>query len=214
MQTRTGETPSTISTAQASGTGPAAEASTYLYHPDELAEYQAANIDTLEADLGRAHACAASARAHARCVLANPYLDESQRQTIAATFQTNLEFWTQFAAELRKRLALLRPQAQVETSEPVAIIVISVQRDHIQQTAKLQMGGTSTVTRHWDRVGAHSFQSADRNDWAEFEERIGVELAEYMDGLGLPMKVADMLPRSPSADRNAAAKAAQEVRRG
>lgn len=214
MQTKTGETPSTIGTAQASGTGPAAEASTYLYHPDDLAEYQAAEIAVMEADLERARACAASCRAHMRRVLANPYLDKSKRGSFAGNYQSGLETWTQEAAQIQERLDPLRPQPQAETSEPMAIIVISVQRNHIQQTAKLQMGGTSMVTRHWDRAGAHSFQSADRNDWAEYEERIGVELAEYMDGLGLPMKVADMLPRSPSPDRNAAAQAAQEVRHG
>lgn len=95
--------------------------------------------------------------------------------------------------------------------DAMAVIVITVRRDRIEQTARLVMGGTHTAARAWERAGAGSWKSRDP-EFGLHEERLGLELTEYMDALELPARVAAMLPRPASPD--AVAKAAEEVRRG
>lgn len=92
---------------------------------------------------------------------------------------------------------------------PMAVIVTTVHRDRIQQTARMVLGGTQTATRTWtrDRPSGGSWKSRDM-DWHDHEDRIGIELAEYMHALDLPTRVAAMLPRLPGDD------AAQEVHHG
>lgn len=95
---------------------------------------------------------------------------------------------------------------------PMAVIVLTVQRDLITQTAHLVMGGMHTATRQWKRLGPGSWSSKDP-EWMAHEDRIGVELAEYMDMLSLPSRIAAMLPHLP-CNSDAAAAAAREVANG
>lgn len=125
-----------------------------------------------------------------------------------ATAQPHADPGTGTGAEATTAAAGVVPPA-----EPMAVIVITVRRNSIEQHARLVMGGTHSANRSWFRLREGSEGWACRD--AEFmaaEDRIGLELAEYMEGLALPNRVASMLPRPASPD--AAAKAAEEVRRG
>lgn len=103
-----------------------------------------------------------------------------------------------------------RPTAQVE---PMAVVVITIRRDRIEQVARLLMGGTHSASRVWERAGRCSWQSRDP-DFGLHEERLGLELAEYMEALDLPTRVADMLPRPAQNPGEGFARALEEVRRG
>ena len=95
----------------------------------------------------------------------------------------------------------------------LAVIVTVVTADKITQRAQLHMGGVHSAARDWHRVGAGSWRSKDA-DFIEAEDRLGVELAEYMDLLDLPTRVADMLPRHPSDTTSAAFKQAMATVEG
>lgn len=103
-----------------------------------------------------------------------------------------------------------RPTAQVE---PMAVVVITIRRDRIEQVAQLLMGGIHSASRVWERAGRGSWQSRDP-DFEMHEERLGLELAEYMEALDLPMRVADTLPRPAQNPGEGFARALEEVRRG
>lgn len=95
--------------------------------------------------------------------------------------------------------------------EPMAVIVITIRRDSIEQHARLVMGGTHSANRSWQRTGAGSWNTHDA-EFIEAEDRIGLELAEYMDALDLPNRVASMLPRPATpAVMAEALKAVREV---
>lgn len=79
-----------------------------------------------------------------------------------------------------------------------AVVVLVITADRIVQRAELQMGACSSATRTWVRAGAGGWRSRDPDFMATAEEALGYELAEYMDGLELPERVADMLPRHPA----------------
>ncbi|GIX37994.1 MAG: hypothetical protein KatS3mg127_1233 [Silanimonas sp.] len=78
-------------------------------------------------------------------------------------------------------------------AHPSAVIVITVHHDTITQCARLVLGESHTVSRTWKRIGRGLWQSHEP-EFLEAEERIGPELAEYLDGLDLPTDVADLLP--------------------
>ena len=102
------------------------------------------------------------------------------------------------------------PQAAM-TDPPYAVVVTVITRDSIRQQAILQMGGRHTASREFHRTGQWSWR-ATQNEFIAAEERIGLELAEYMDQLDLPTRVANMLPHAngtPHSD--ARRRAAEEV---
>jgi len=103
--------------------------------------------------------------------------------------------------------AILRPR------DCTAAVLIHISRDRIAFSATLDMGGLQSVTRTFTADSNGGWRSQ-QPDFIAAEERIGVELAEYLDGLDLPTRVAAMLPRPATPAGNAAmAAAAQEVRR-
>jgi len=94
-----------------------------------------------------------------------------------------------------------------------AAVLIHISRDRIAFTATLDMGGLQSVTRTFTADSKGGWRSQ-QPDFIAAEERIGVELAEYLDALDLPTRVAAMLPRPATPAGSAAmAAAAQEVRR-
>lgn len=93
---------------------------------------------------------------------------------------------------------------------PHATVTIEVRRDQIHMRAALSMGSSVTATRDWHRDTGGAWRSKDP-DFAARELTTGVELAEFVDAIDLPMRIADMLPRkthgADTAEHAAAAKA-------
>lgn len=98
-------------------------------------------------------------------------------------------------------------------AQPMATITMLVFPDRIFLSGSLEFGrSTRRVMRHWDRITPGTWRTNDP-EFIAAEGRIGLELAEFLDGIDLPHKVADMLPRPPAPGSTAAADAAQEVAR-
>lgn len=95
-----------------------------------------------------------------------------------------------------------------------ALLLVSISPDRVRMTASLVMGnGSQTVARSWHRRGKGTWESRDP-EFIDAEERLGVELAEWLDAIDLPTRVANMLPRPGTPAAAAAiAEAAEEVRR-
>ncbi|HHW4679398.1 MAG TPA: hypothetical protein ACQGQH_08175 [Xylella sp.] len=139
--------------------------------------------------------------------------DERVRSELLALALSQMDAWAHEATLVQQQLDALRGSGmggQAALLEPMAVIVITVQRDRIQQTARLLMGTTYSGTQNFQRRGEATW-SRPSADWMAQEDHISLELAEYMDGLELPTRVADMLPCMPSAGSDSAARAAQEV---
>lgn len=92
------------------------------------------------------------------------------------------------------------------------VVMLQIQRDRIAIVATLDMGGLHTVTRTWSMESPGVWRTR-QPEFAAAEERIGIELAEYLDALHLPTLVAVMLPKPPTAvGITAMEEAAREVR--
>lgn len=92
------------------------------------------------------------------------------------------------------------------------VVMVQIRRDRFAITATLDMGGLHTVCRTWTENARGVWHTRDA-EFISAEDRIGLELAEWLDGLNLPFKVAQMLPRPATAAGVAAmAEAAREVR--
>jgi len=97
-------------------------------------------------------------------------------------------------------------------SECSVVVMLQIRRDRIALVATLDMGGLHTVSATWSAESPGVWTTRDP-EFIAAEDRIGVELAEYLDGLELPFRVARMLPRPATAAGMAAmAEAAREVR--
>ena len=100
---------------------------------------------------------------------------------------------------------------------PMAVVVMVITKDRITQHAHLHLGGLHIATREHVRTGAHCWKSRDP-EFHTHEDRIGIELAEFVDALDFPGRVADMLPRAPgnpaSDARQLAAAAVETIRHG
>ena len=209
MQPITDITPATANNPATIDTG-AAVANAITVPPDAAAlqAFALANLRHLEATAARYRAEQAEAEAHANAYRADPYMSQAER-VIMSTYADNR------ATNIGNRAHLVEIRANEMRSlilgataePPIAVIVVTVQRDQIKETARLIMGGTHTVSRTWARTGADSWRSRDR-DWSAAEDRIGVELCEFMESMRLPDRIANMLPRPAST---AARKAALEV---
>lgn len=98
-------------------------------------------------------------------------------------------------------------------NESSVVVMLHVQRDRIAIIATLDMGGLHTVSRTWVAESPGVWRTR-QPEFAAAEDRIGTELAEYLDALELPSRVARMLPKPPTAAGFAAMEAAaKEVRR-
>ena len=100
---------------------------------------------------------------------------------------------------------------------PMAVVVMVITKDRITQHAHLHLGGFHPTTRNFVRTGPNSWRSKDP-EFIAHEQRIGIELAEFADGLPFPDRVANMLPcapANPSSDaRQVAATAVEALRHG
>lgn len=209
MQPNTDTTPATAHPLAALDTGAAAQAITANPDAPALQAYTLACITYLEATAARYRAEEAETRAHAAAHRADPYHTPAERLLLGQLADNRGDSAATRAQTFQFRADSLRAELPASAlPAPMAVIVLTVQRDRIQETARLIMGGTRTVSRTWDRVADRSWRSRDK-EWAAAEDRIGVELCDYMDALSLPDRVANMLPRPPAA--KASSTAGQEV---
>lgn len=98
-----------------------------------------------------------------------------------------------------------------------AEVHMRIERNRVIFTGVLQMGGRVEVTKTWERRSGHGGGWITKTP--EFiqcaEQRLGRELAEYLDGLRFPFEVANLLPRPATAVAAAAREAAaKEVAHG
>ena len=100
---------------------------------------------------------------------------------------------------------------------PMAVVVMVITKDRITQHAHLHLGGLHAATRDFVRTGPESWKCRDP-EFIAHDERIGIELAEFVDAIDLPSRVANMLPRvpaNPTSDaRQVAATAVEAMRHG
>ena len=100
---------------------------------------------------------------------------------------------------------------------PMAVVVMVITRDRITQHAHLHLGGLHSAHRNFVR-GERGFWNSRDPEFILAEDRIGVELAEFVDRLDFPGRVAEMLPRLPgsasTAAREIAAATVEEIRHG
>ncbi|WP_254574432.1 hypothetical protein [Stenotrophomonas acidaminiphila] len=92
-----------------------------------------------------------------------------------------------------------------------ATVVMKITHDTITVLGALSMGQYIAERQCWARTGRGSFkQTSGPEEFVDREDAIGLELAEFMDSISLPVAVANMLPgKRPSAD--AVAEAAMAV---
>lgn len=213
MDTNT-DTPATAHTPVDPGTGAGADATTAPTLTERVQAFSRINVEWLELTAAARRADAAMYESLARAHQADPFLSEHDRRMLIDAARQRAEAAHCRAEDCLQRAAGLRadlpPPAPLQ-DPPLAVVVLTIERDRIQQTARLVMGGTHTSKRTWNRVGPSSWRSADP-EWLAAEDRIGLELAEWSESVTLPTRVADMLPRPANPD--AAAKAAEAVRHG
>lgn len=179
--------------------------------PEQLLEaFTRACIANLEAEAAHHRAEETVHRTRAQAHRVDPYLSQADRVLLAAAAEHQALGAAELADRAQRRANAMRLEAGI-TAEPLAVITITVQRDRIQETARLFMGGTHQASRSWERVGSHSWRSRDA-EWSAHEDRIGVELVEWMEALSFPERLANLMPRP--ARKSAALEAAREVAHG
>lgn len=97
--------------------------------------------------------------------------------------------------------------------DSTAEVWIKVSHDQIVVNAILTMGTARKVEQRWQRRSRNSWVLAGGPPVFEYEkDGISPEFADFLDRAGVPLAVANMLPR-PASDASAAAiaAAAQEV---
>ena len=114
--------------------------------------------------------------------------------------------------DVRSDLIEERTQAALEALSIGAIAVVAtvITPNGITTTVQLRMGGVQAVQRTWMRAGRGSFQTHDP-EFVTHEDRIGIELAEFADAIDLPVRVANMLPRTSNQHSEARQQAAATV---
>lgn len=100
-------------------------------------------------------------------------------------------------------------------SDSAAEVLIKVSHDEIVITATLTMGTIRKVEQRWKRRSRNSWLLAGGPPIFECEkDAVSPDLADFLDRVGVPMAVANMLPRPASEAAAAAiAVAAEEVNR-
>ena len=97
-----------------------------------------------------------------------------------------------------------------------AEVHIRIERNRVIFTGVLDMGGRVEVAKVWERrAGKGGGWITNRPEFIQCaEQRLGRELAEFLDGLAFPFEVANLLPRPATAASVAARDAAaKEVAR-
>lgn len=94
-----------------------------------------------------------------------------------------------------------------------AVLQFTISPDEITVTAILAMGSTRRIEQRWKRRTRSSFLlAAGPVLWEMEKDSIGHDLADFLDRAGVPLAIANMLPRPASTAASAAiAAAAQEV---
>lgn len=115
-------------------------------------------------------------------------------------------------------LDALPPAGDVDHADlPMAVVVMVITRDRITQHAHLHLGGLHSAHRNFVR-GERGFWNSRDPEFILAEDRIGVELAEFVDRLDFPGRVAEMLPRLPADSGSqamaSAAATVEEIRHG
>jgi hypothetical protein len=214
MYANTNEKPATAHIHEASGTGASPQASTQPATDEQAHQhYTAALLAYHERAAARHRADEAMHLALAHAYRLDPQLTAAERLLLANGCEERARDAAEQASSLEARAQAIKLRSPGLGVDPMAIVVLTIRRDRIEQTARLLMGSTATASRSWSRSGLASWRSTD-DDWSAFEERIGVELVEFMDELPLPNRVASMLPRPSSPASDAARRAAAEVVRG
>lgn len=207
------QTPATAHSQEGPGTGTSPQASTRSNEAEQaMVRYTGASLDYLEAVAARHRAEEAMYRALAHAHRVDPHLTSADRLLLADSTDHRAEDAAQQALVAQGRADALRKEFPYLATEASAVVVITIRRDRIDQTARLAMGATVSASRAWSRTGASSWRTVDP-DWSTHEERIGLELVELMDELPMADRVAAMLPRPPAPGSNAARNAAVEVAR-
>lgn len=214
------EAPATTHTPEAPGTGTGAQASTPSPRPSAYAEchhYIRVSIRQLEAVVRRCRAEAQEHRLMAEAHRADPFLSPSERDLYAGHAEQRARRADEYGDLVQRRVDGMRREypAAALSEPPAAEVRMHIQRDEIALSAQLRMGGAQhAVTQRWLREpGRPGWRSADPV-WGLAEARLGLELAEYMEALDLPTRVADMLPRPAQNPGEGFARALEEVRRG
>ncbi|MGH8076727.1 MAG: hypothetical protein ACREPE_05310 [Lysobacter sp.] len=169
-------------------------------------EYTIANLSYFDALARRHRADASVYRALADAHRQDPFLVATERTRLAELADRRAWSSMEEALAVEQRAQRIRAEHLIgptAMSSPMAVIVVTVLRDRIEQTARLVLDGTRRVSRSWQRMGHSSWKSCDP-DWNAHEDWIGIELADYMDRLTLPASVAAALPMAESHDHAAA----------
>ena len=218
MQPTTDTRPATAAPSETTDTGAGAKAITGNTAP-LTAEYYAARLRYLQAQLQRARAQEAEHGALVAMYRAAQHASDGDRHMLATLAERDQHNARECARRTEQHIgALLRdhPEAlrafEPHAVEPHAVVTITIRRDEITTHATLHMGfqfhGQQTERRQ-DRL----FWRSTDADWVEHEYTLGIELVEFLDGIDLPRRVADMLPRAPTpAGLAAAAEAAAALR--
>ena len=93
------------------------------------------------------------------------------------------------------------------------IVSLTVTHNRIAIAGALCMGAPAVELQAWERRAGSRLgwvQVSGPRDFVDAEDRIGLELAEYLDGLEFPFKLANMLP-GKRASQQAVAEAAKAV---
>lgn len=112
------------------------------------------------------------------------------------------------------------PAAQATTlpgnapaTDSKAVLQFAITPDEIVVTAILAMGAPRCIEQRWTRRTRSSFLlAAGPVLWEMEKDAIGHDLADFLDRAGVPLAIANMLPRPASTAASAAiAAAAREV---
>ena len=213
MQSTTDTRPATAAPHATTDTGAGAKAITATAAP-LTAEYYAARLRYLQAQLLRARAQEAEHGALVAMYRAANHASDGDRHMLATLAERDQKAASDNAKRIERHISeLLRdhPEAMLGV-EPHAVVTITIRRDEITTRATLHMGhqfNAQQTARRQERV----FWRTPDADWVEHEDTLGIELVEFLDGIDLPRRVADMLPRAPTpAGLAAAAEAAAALR--
>jgi hypothetical protein len=213
MQPTTDTRPATAAPHATTDTGAGAKAITANTAP-LTAEYYAARLRYLQAQLQRARAQEAEHGALVAMYRAAQHASDGDRHMLATLAERDQHNARECAKRTEQHIdALLRdhPEA-LQGVEPHAVVTITIRRDEITTRATLHMGhqfNAQQTERRQDRL----FWRSPDPDWVDHEDTLGIELVEFLDGIDLPRRVADMLPRAPTpAGLAAAAEAAAALR--
>ncbi len=205
MQPTTDTRPATAAPSDTTDTGAGAKATTANAAP-LTAEYYAARLRYLQAQLTRARAQEAEHGALVAMYRAANHASDGDRHMLATLSERDQHNARECGKRTEQHIdALLRdhPEA-LQAVEPHAVVTITIRRDEITTRATLHMGHqfhAQQIERRQDRL----FWRSPDADWVDHEDTLGIELVEFLDGIDLPRRVADMLPRAPTAAGLAAA---------